>query len=29
MNTNFLEIKDVTFAASKLNKVKNVSFKIE
>ncbi len=29
MNKNFLEIKDVTFAASKKNKVNNVSFNIE
>jgi len=29
MNKNFLEIKDVTFEASKVNKVHNVSFNIE
>ena len=29
MNKNFLEIKDVTFAASKVDKVHNVSFNIE
>ena len=29
MVKNFLEIKDVTFAASKINKVNNVSFNIE
>ena len=29
MNKNFLEIKDVTFAASKIDKVHNVSFNIE
>ena len=29
MNSNFLEIQDATFTASKLNKVNNVSFKIE
>jgi iron(III) transport system ATP-binding protein len=29
MSKNFLEIKDVTFEASKVNKVKNVSFNIE
>jgi len=29
MKKNFLEIKDVTFAASKVNKVHNVSFNIE
>ena len=29
MNSNFLEIQDVTFTASKLNKVNNVSFNIE
>ena len=29
MSKNFLEIKDVTFEASKVNKVRNVSFKIE
>ena len=29
MAKNFLEIKDVTFEASKINKVHNVSFNIE
>jgi len=29
MSKNFLEIKDVTFEASKVNKVHNVSFNIE
>ena len=29
MSSNFLEIKDATFTASKSNKVKNVNFKIE
>ena len=29
MARNFLEIKDVTFEASKINKVHNVSFNIE
>ena len=29
MSKNFLEIKDVTFEASKVNKVRNVSFNIE
>jgi len=29
MNSNFLEISNVTFSASKLNKINNVSFKIE
>ena len=29
MNNNFLEIQDVTFAASKKNKVNNVTFSIE
>ena len=29
MNKNFLEIKNVTFAASKIDKVNNVSFNIE
>jgi iron(III) transport system ATP-binding protein len=29
MNSNFLEISNVTFAASKFNKIKKVSFKIE
>ena len=29
MTKNFLEIKNVTFEASKLNKVRNVSFNIE
>ena len=29
MNKNFLEIKNVTFEASKTNKVNNVSFNIE
>ena len=29
MGKNFLEIKDVTFEASKINKVHNVSFNIE
>ena len=29
MNKNFLEIKDVTFAASKKNKVNNVTFNLE
>ena len=29
MTKNFLEIKDVTFEASKVNKVRNVSFNIE
>ena len=29
MNNNFLEIKDVTFAASKKNKVNNVTFSVE
>ena len=29
MSKNFLEIKDVTFEASKVNKVCNVSFNIE
>ena len=29
MNQNFLEIKDVTFSASKKNKVNNVSFNLK
>ena len=29
MCQNFLEIQDVTFAASKKNKVKNVTFELE
>ena len=29
MNNNFLEIQDVTFAASKKNKVNNVTFSVE
>ena len=29
MNNNFLEIQNVTFAASKVNKVNNVTFDIE
>ena len=29
MNQNFLEIQDVTFAASKKNKVNNVTFNLE
>ena len=29
MNNNFLEIQDVTFAASKKNKVNNVTFNVE
>ena len=29
MNQNFLEIRDVTFAASKKNKVSNVTFNLE
>ena len=29
MNNSFLEIRDVTFAASNKNKVKNVSFNLE
>ena len=29
MKNNFLEIQDVTFAASKKNKVNNVNFKLE
>ena len=29
MNNSFLEIQDVTFAASNKNKVKNVSFNLE
>ena len=29
MNQNFLEIQDVTFSASKKNKVNNVSFNLK
>ena len=29
MNNNFLEIQDVTFAASKKNKVNNVTFSVK
>ena len=29
MSKNFLEIQDVTFAASKKNKVNNVTFRVE